>query len=55
MTGWMWYLIAIGVVVLGVAIAYGARRSAEHRRDKPALRKTEAAASRLDKDRPPPS
>lgn len=55
MTGWLWYLIAIGIVVLGGALVYGARRSAEHRRDKAAFRRTEQAASRLDKDRPPPS
>jgi hypothetical protein len=55
MTGWMWYLIAIGIVALGVVLVYGTRRSAEHRRDKAGYRRTEQAASKLDRDRPPSS
>lgn len=55
MTGWMWYLIAAGVIVLALALAYGTRRSAEHRRDRGAFRRTEEAAAKLDKDRPPPA
>lgn len=55
MTEWIWYLMGFGIVALAVALIYGSRRSAEHRRDKAAFRRTEQAASRLDKDRPPPS
>lgn len=47
MTGWLWYLIALGTVALGVGIAYGFIVSRRRSQDHSAQRRSDAATDRL--------
>lgn len=47
MSGWLWYIVAIGIALLGLALVYGVFQSDRFRRDPRAVRRSDDATKQV--------